>query len=72
MDHDADDAQTRALADIFLGRVGGTVAHQYGRAIGEVLAVRPARITLAMHLARLLRLDEVTFGSPSPSGTRDR
>jgi hypothetical protein len=38
--------QREALADIFLGRAGGTVADLYGPAIGEVHAVRPARITL--------------------------
>ena len=40
VDQGADEAQSRALADIFLGRVGGTVASQYGPAIGEVHAVR--------------------------------
>ena len=46
IDHQADDDQAAALADIFLGRAGGTVARQYGPAIGEVHAVRRARITL--------------------------
>ena len=46
VDQGADDGQRAALADIFLGRAGGTVARQYGPAIGEVHAVRPARITL--------------------------
>jgi hypothetical protein len=46
IDDGADDEQAEALADIFLGRAGGTVASQYGPAIGEVLAVRRARITL--------------------------
>jgi hypothetical protein len=45
-DQDADDDQRAALADIFLGRAGGTAARQYGPAIGEVHAVCPARITL--------------------------
>jgi hypothetical protein len=52
VDHRADDAQTKALADIFLGRAGGTVAARYGPAIGEVHAVRPARITLQHRRAR--------------------
>ena len=46
VDADAGDEQLAALADIFLGRAGGTVARLYGPAIGEVCAVRPARITL--------------------------
>ncbi|HYB89116.1 MAG TPA: DUF1326 domain-containing protein [Streptosporangiaceae bacterium] len=46
VDRDADDAQRTAIADIFLGRAGGTVAQLYGPAIGEVHVVRPARITL--------------------------
>jgi hypothetical protein len=44
IDDRADDAQFDALAAIFLGRAGGTVAAQYGRAIGEVHAVRRAHI----------------------------
>ena len=46
VDADAGDEQLAALADIFLGRAGGTVARPYGPAIGEVYAVRPTRITL--------------------------
>jgi hypothetical protein len=46
VDRDANDAQRAAVADIFLGRAGGTVAQLYGPAIGEVHVVRPARITL--------------------------
>jgi hypothetical protein len=46
VDQGASDGQQAALADIFLGRAGGTVANLYGPAIGEVYAVRPARITL--------------------------
>ena len=34
------------LADIFLGRAGGTVLRNFAAAIGEVHAVRPARIAL--------------------------
>src|ERR1700742_2517191 len=34
--------QQRALAEIFLGRAGGTVADQYGPAIGTVHAIVPA------------------------------
>lgn len=46
IDDRADDAQHRALADIFLGRAGGTTAAAYGPEIGEVYAIRRARITL--------------------------
>ena len=60
VDEGADDAQTKALADIFLGRVGGTVASQYGPAIGEVHAVRRARITLE-HRTPRKRIDVVGY-----------
>jgi hypothetical protein len=60
VDYGADDAQTQALADIFLGRAGGTVAQQYGPAIGEVHAVRPARITLE-HRTPRKRIDVVGY-----------
>ena len=46
VDQGANDAQRAAIADIFLGRAGVTVARLYGPAISEVHAVRPARITL--------------------------
>src|SRR5215831_14727705 len=52
VDQSASDRQQAALADIFLGRAGGTVARLYGPAIGEVYAVRPARITLEHAAAR--------------------
>src|SRR5262245_48607225 len=48
------------LADIFLGRAGGTVARLYGPAIGEVCAVRPARITLE-HAPPRKRIDVVGY-----------
>lgn len=38
--------QQRALADIFLGRAGGTTLRNYAIAIGEVYAVRRANIEL--------------------------
>ena len=56
VDDRADAAQRDALADIFLGRAGGTVANQYGPAIGDVHAVRSARITLE-HVAPRKRID---------------
>jgi hypothetical protein len=60
VDNRADEAQTQALADIFLGRAGGTVAALYGPAIGEVHAVRPARITLE-HREPRKRIDVVGY-----------
>ena len=60
VDHDASDEQRAAIADIFLGRAGGTVARLYGPAIGEVHAVRPARITLD-HIAARKRIDVVGY-----------
>ncbi len=55
VDERADEAQRAALADIFLGRAGGTPMAQYAPAIGHVHAVRPARITLE-HRARRRRI----------------
>jgi len=52
--------QQAALADIFLGRAGGTVAQRYGPAIGDVRAIRPARITLE-HVAARKRIDVVGY-----------
>jgi hypothetical protein len=55
VDDRADDAQFDALAAIFLGRAGGTVAAQYGPAIGEVHAVRRAHIEVE-HVAPRKRI----------------
>ena len=52
--------QQAALAGIFLGRAGGTVARLYGPAIGDVHAIRPARITLE-HVAARKRIDVVGY-----------
>jgi hypothetical protein len=46
VDERANDAQHQALADIFLGRAGGTPLRNFAAAIGEVHAVRSARIEL--------------------------
>lgn len=45
-DHGADDNQARALADIFLGRVGGTPSRNYAPAIKTVAGISAARINL--------------------------
>jgi hypothetical protein len=60
VDERTDDDQLAALAAIFLGRAGGTVAAQYGRAIGDVHAVRRARISVE-HLAPRKRIAVVGF-----------
>jgi hypothetical protein len=60
-------AQQDALAAIFLGRAGGTVADLYGPAIGEVHAVRPARITVE-HVAARKRIDVVGYVSVESLG----
>jgi hypothetical protein len=69
----ANDAQRNALAAIFLGHAGGRVAELYGPAIGEVHAVRSAKITLE-HVAARKRIDVVGYltveaeGEASASG----
>jgi hypothetical protein len=60
VDRAADEDQRAAIADIFLGRAGGTVAHLYGPAIGEVHVVRSARITLE-HVAPRRRIGVVGY-----------
>jgi hypothetical protein len=60
VDHNAGPDQRAALADIFLGRAGGTVARLYGPAIGEVHVVRSAHITLE-HAAPRKRIDIVGY-----------
>jgi hypothetical protein len=67
VDEDASDEQRDALADIFLGRAGGTVARLYGPAIGEVCAVRPARITLE-HTAARKRINVVGYLTVAAEG----
>lgn len=46
VDERGDAEHQGALADLFLGRRGGTVFRNFASAIGEVYAVRPARIEL--------------------------
>ena len=46
VDDRATQVQHAHLADIFLGRAGGAVLRNFAAAIGEVHAVRPARIAL--------------------------
>jgi hypothetical protein len=60
VDDHADEERLQALAAIFLGRAGGSVAALYGPAIGEVHAVRRARINLE-HVAPRKRIDVVGY-----------
>jgi len=60
VDERADEAQHDALADIFLGRAGGTPVSQYATAIGHIHAVRRAQITLE-HVAPRKRIDIVGY-----------
>src|SRR5215470_15491685 len=60
VDHRADEPQHTWLADIFLGRAGGSVSRLYGPAIGTVHAVRPARIELE-HVTARKRIDVVGY-----------
>jgi hypothetical protein len=67
IDSRADDEQFRALADIFLGRAGGTVAELYGRAIGEVHSEVRARISVE-HVEPRKRIDVVGYLSVESEG----
>jgi hypothetical protein len=60
VDDRADADRRDALADIFLGRAGGSVAELYGPAIGTVHEVRSARITLE-HTVPRRRIDVVGY-----------
>jgi hypothetical protein len=60
IDDRADDLQRAGLAEILLGRAGGTVANQYGPAIGDVREVRRARISVE-HVAPRKRIDVVGY-----------
>jgi hypothetical protein len=46
VDSKAGEAQSKALADIFLGRAGGTSSSNYAGAIREVLGIRHAKIEI--------------------------
>jgi hypothetical protein len=70
VDDRADDAQHQALADIFLGRAGGTVADQYAPAIGEVHAVRRAQITVE-HVAPRKRINVAVISEGAASEPDD-
>ena len=59
VDEQATSAQHDALAKIFLGQAGGTPVRNFATAIGEVYAVRPAKIELEHRPRRwLIRASE--------------
>jgi hypothetical protein len=60
VDETADEGRQRDLADVFLGRIGGDTHRLYGRAIQEVLMIRPAAIAL-VHEPGLWRIGVATF-----------
>ena len=60
VDERGDASQQSALADIFLGRAGGSVSQLYGPAIGQVHATRAARITVE-HVQPRKRIDVVGY-----------
>jgi len=62
VDESSNEDQFDALADIFLGRVGGGTMQNYGRAIGTVHNVRRARIELS-HEPRRWRIKADTYVS---------
>lgn len=68
VDDRADEPRQAALADVFLGRAGGTPARNYTRAIKELYGVRPAQIEVAHERGRQrIRVgDAVTVAARSP------
>lgn len=67
VDDRANDEQSNALADIFLGLAGGTVELQYSRSIGENRSVRRARIDLEHAMPRK-RIDVLGYLSVEAEG----
>jgi hypothetical protein len=71
VDAKASQEQSAALADIFLGRAGGTPSTNYAGAIRDVLAIRPARIEIDhAHGHQKIRVGdavEVRARAPYPS-----
>jgi hypothetical protein len=60
VDERADDVQHQLIADIFLGRSGGSTVQNFAAAIGTVHQVRRARIELS-HEPRRWRIKADTF-----------
>jgi len=73
VDEGANSAQRQALGEIFLGRAGGTPAHNYALAISEVFGVAPAAIEI-LHEAGTQRIragDAVLVAAREPFPTKD-
>jgi hypothetical protein len=68
VDERADPQQQAALADIFLGRAGGTTFSNFASVIDHVYAIRPARIELdhTPHRERMTAEDFVTAATAKP------
>jgi hypothetical protein len=71
VDDRGSDEQQAALAAIFLSRAGGTVAREWGPVIGDVRAIRSARITLE-HVAARKRIDVVGYLRVEAEGDASR
>jgi hypothetical protein len=73
VDDRADEPRQAALADVFLGRSGGTPTRNYTRAIKEVYGVRPARIEVAHERgSQRIRVDDaVTVMARSPFASEE-
>jgi hypothetical protein len=71
LDERAGEEQRYALTEIFLGRAGGTTLRNFARLIGEVYAVRPARIELdhSPNDQRISAEDYVTVRGVEPVGS---
>ena len=71
VDQRADDAGQTALAEIFLGRAGGTPSRNYTPAIKEVYGVRPAEIAVTHERGRqqILAGDAVLVAARTPFGS---
>jgi hypothetical protein len=68
VDERANPHQHAALADIFLGRAGGTTFSNFAKVIGQVYAIRAARIELdhTPHRERMTADDFVTAAAATP------
>ncbi len=67
VDDRADAVQQQGLSALFLGRLGGTPFRNFASAIGEVYAVRPARIELD-HTPDRQRIDAGAYVSVRADG----
>jgi len=73
VDERASEPQRAALADIFLGRAGGTPFRNFGHLIGEVYGVHPVRVELehAPGRQRIRAGDAVSVRAGPPAATTE-